>query len=194
MSRRAFFRQFAGFGLATVAAPDEWARASTPPAAGSPLGLHPFVEAHPEAVFIRRTKVAAKTDAEARGRKARALAREVFTVRKGPGLALTQTVAIKPNLTSTKRTGLTHAIVTDPYVVEGLVDGLVELGDRARVHLRAGGPDGRAADHRLPRDALRAGVHYGDDHSRTPTRGSPPTASSSDARSTSAPSPTRTAS
>ena len=105
MSRRSFFRQLGGFGVATVAAPDEWAFASAPrDAAASPLGLHPFIEAHPEAVFIRRTKVAAKTDAEAIRREALALARQVFALRKGPGLALTPTVAIKPNLTSTKKT------------------------------------------------------------------------------------------
>ena len=73
--------------MATVAAPGEWAFAAAPQPAAGPLGLHPFVEAHPEAVFIRRTKVAAKTDAEAIRREALALAREVFTVRRGPGLA-----------------------------------------------------------------------------------------------------------
>ena len=169
MSRRSFFRQLGGFGVATVAAPGEWAFAATPPAATGPLGLHPFVEAHPEAVFIRRTKVAAKTDAEAIRREALALAREVFTVRKGPGLALTQTVAIKPNLTSTKKTGLTHAIVTDPFVVEGLVDGLVEQGiARGSIFVREGLMVEQPTTG-YPEMALRAGVHYGDDHSRTPT-------------------------
>jgi len=169
MSRRAFFRQFAGFGLATVAAPDEWARASTPPAAGSPLGLHPFVEAHPEAVFIRRTKVAAKTDAEAIRREALALARQIFTLRKGPGVPASPTVAFKPNLTSTKRTGLTYAIVTDPYAVEGFVDGLKELGVApgsiyAREGLHVEQPTTGYAEL-----ARRAGIHYGDDEARTPT-------------------------
>jgi uncharacterized protein (DUF362 family) len=169
MSRRSFFRQLGGFGVATVAAPNEWAFAAAPETAAGPLGLHPFVAAHPEAVFIRRTKVAAKTDAEAIRKEALALAREVFTVRKGPGYALTQTVAIKPNLTSTKKTGLTHAIVTDPYVVEGLVDGLVEQGiARGSIFLREGLMVEQPTTG-YPEMALRAGVHYGDDHSRTPT-------------------------
>ena len=81
MRRRSFFRQLGGFGVATVAAPGEWAFAAAPEAAAAPLGLHPFVAAHPEAVFIRRTKVAAKTDTEALRKEALALAREVFTVR-----------------------------------------------------------------------------------------------------------------
>ena len=169
MSRRAFFRQLAGFGLATAAAPGEWARASTPPRTGSALGLHPFIEAHPEAVFIRRTMVAAKTDAEAIRKEALALAREVFALRKGPGHALTQTVAIKPNLTSTKKTGLTHAIVTDPYVVEGLVDGLVEQGIAPGSIFVREGLMVEQPTTGYPEMARRAGVHYGDDDSRTPT-------------------------
>jgi uncharacterized protein (DUF362 family) len=169
MRRRSFFRQLGGLGAATLAAPAEWSHAATPPSATRPLGLHPFVEAHPEAVFIRRTKVAAKTDAEAMRREAQALAREVFTVRKGPGLALTQTVAIKPNLTSTKKTGLTHAIVTDPSVVEGLVGGLVEQGiSPGSIFVREGLMVEQPTTG-YPEMALRAGIHYGDDHSRTPT-------------------------
>jgi uncharacterized protein (DUF362 family) len=169
MGRRSFFRQLGGFGAAALAAPDEWATAEAPLAASRPLGLHPFVEAHPEAVFIRRTKVAAKTDTEAIRREARALALEVFTVRKGPGLALTQTVAIKPNLTSTKKTGLTHAIVTDPFAVEGLVDALAEQGiARGSIFVREGLMVEQTTTG-YPEMALRAGVHYGDEQSRTPT-------------------------
>jgi uncharacterized protein (DUF362 family) len=172
MSRRHFFRQLGVFGLATVAAPDECVRGSTlpaPPEAGSPLGLHPFVEAHPEAVFIRRTKVAAKTDAEAIRREALALARGVFTMRRGPGVSPTQTVAIKPNLTSTKRTGLTHAIVTDPFAVEGFVDGLKELGIApGSIYVREGLQVEQPTTG-YPELARRAGLHYGDDEARTPT-------------------------
>ena len=169
MSRRSFFRQLGGFGVATVAAPGEWAFPAAPEAAAGPLGLHPFIEAHPEAVFIRRTRVAAKTDAEAIRREALAFTRGVFTMRRGPGVSPTQTVAIKPNLTSTKKTGLTHAIITDTYAVEGLVDGLKELGVApgsifVREGLMVEQPTTGYAEM-----ALRAGVHYGDDHSRTPT-------------------------
>ena len=167
MSRRSFFRQLGGLGAAAVAGPGEWAFA-LPDAAG-PLGLHPFLEAHPEAVFIRRTKVAAKTDTEAMRREGLALARRVFTMRKGPGVASTQTVAIKPNLTSTKKTGLTHAIVTDPFLVEGLVDGLAEHGiARGSVFVREGLMVEQPTTG-YPEMALRAGVHYGDAEARTPT-------------------------
>jgi Domain of unknown function (DUF362) len=170
MRRRSFFRQLGGFGVATVAAPGEWAFASAArAAAAAPLGLHPFVEAHPEAVFIRRTNVAAKTDAEAIRREALAFARGVFTVRRGPGISAPPIVAIKPNLTSTKRTGLTHAIITDPYVVEGLVDGLKEQGiDPGSVYVREGLQVEQSTTG-YPELARRAGLHYGDDQARTPT-------------------------
>ena len=169
MSRRSFFRQLAGFGLVTVAAPDDWALPSPPTVDASPLGLHPFIEAHPEAVFIRRTRVATKTDAEAMRREALTLARQVFALRRGPGLPLGQTVAIKPNLTSTKKTGLTHAIVTDPYVVEGFVDGLKGLGIAPESIFVREGLMVEQPTTGYPEMALRAGIHYGDDHARTPT-------------------------
>jgi hypothetical protein len=168
MSRRRFFGQLAGFGIATVAYPDEWALGGTPSPAASPLGLHPFVEAHREAVFIRRTQVAVKTDKEALRREALALARQVFAARAGSPLGAPR-VAIKPNLTSTKKTGLTHAIVTDPYVVEGLIDGLKEKGYAAEsIYVREGLMVEQPTTG-YPEMARRAGVHYGDDDSRAPT-------------------------
>jgi uncharacterized protein (DUF362 family) len=169
VSRRRFFKQLGGFGLAAVAAPDDWAFASVPAGPASPLGLHPFIEAHPEAVFIRRTKVAVKTDAEAIRRETLALARQIFALEKGPGTSASPTVAIKPNLTSTKRTGLTYAIVTDPYAVEGFVDGLKELGVApGSIYVREGLHREQATTG-YAELARRAGIHYGDDDARTPT-------------------------
>jgi uncharacterized protein (DUF362 family) len=169
MSRRGFVRQLAGFGLATVASPDEWAFATPPPGPSGGLGLHPFLEAHPEAVFIRRTAVAAKTDTEAIRREALAFAREVLTLNADAGRFPAPTVAIKPNLTSTKRTGLTHAIVTDPFAVEGLIEGLKQLGvDPGSIYVREGLQVEQPTTG-YPEMARRAGVHYGDHDSRAPT-------------------------
>jgi uncharacterized protein (DUF362 family) len=172
MSRRRFFRHLGGFGLTAVAAPDRWSFASAPsvPAGrASPLRLHPFIEAHPEAVFIRRTAVPAKTDAQAIRREALAFARQVFALERGPGVAGPPTVALKPNLTSTKKTGLTHAIITDTYAVEGLVDGLKELGVEAGSIFVREGLQVEQPTTGYPELARRAGIHYGDDVARTPT-------------------------
>ncbi|HEX9186869.1 MAG TPA: DUF362 domain-containing protein, partial [Vicinamibacteria bacterium] len=167
MERRRFFGQLAGLSLAAVAKPADWALGEPSPSP-SPVGFHPFVEAHPEAVFIRRTRVAAKTDAEAIRREALAFARQVFSVRTGAGVALPR-VAFKPNLTSTKKTGLTHAIVTDPYAVEGMIDGLTEQGVPAgSIYVREGLMVEQPTTG-YPELARRAGVHYGDDDARTPT-------------------------
>lgn len=169
MSRRTFFKQLGGFGLASMAVPDGWAFASAPTVSTNPLGVHPFIAAHPEAVFIRRTKVAVKTDAEAIRRETLALARQIFTLEKGPGIPASPTVAIKPNLTSTKGTGLTFAIITDPYAVEGFVDGLKELGVApGSIYVREGLHKEQATTG-YAELALRAGIHYGDEDARTPT-------------------------
>jgi uncharacterized protein (DUF362 family) len=131
--------------------------------------LHPFIEAHPEAVFIRKTNVPSKSDSEGRRREALALAKQIFSLRDTPGSPLTNRFVIKPNLTSAKGTGITHAIITDPYVVEGFVEGLKQATIAAdRIYLR----EGLAASQRgtgYVELSERSGAHYGDADSRTPT-------------------------
>jgi uncharacterized protein (DUF362 family) len=82
---------------------------------------------------------------------------------------LTHKVAVKPNLTATSGTGLTHAIVTDPFVVEGFVESMKRTGIPSQnIYVREA----------LYRDqpgvgysemARRTGVHYADDDSRAVT-------------------------
>jgi uncharacterized protein (DUF362 family) len=158
----------AGCGAASLVghAPTLLARGLAAPAY---FGLHPFIEAHPEAVFIRRTGVTSKNDADAKKHEGGALAKQIFTLRDTPGIPLTNKFAIKPNLTETSGTGLTHAIVTDPFVVEGLIESMKQMGIAPQnIYVREG----------LMRDqpgigysqmAQRTGVHYADDDSRAPT-------------------------
>ena len=120
MYRRTFLKSVAGCGLASLGGPAVSLLAREL-AASSYWGLHPFIEAHPEAVFIRKTGVTSKNDAEAKRLEAFKLAKQIFSLQNSPGIPLTHKFAIKPNLTSAKGTGITHAIVTDPYVVEGFV-------------------------------------------------------------------------
>ena len=137
---------------------------------GSPdcFGLHPFIEAHPEAVFIRRTGVAAKSDADAIRREAHALASRIFSPGK-TGIPLTHKYAFKPNLTSTKGTGLSYAIVTDPFAVEGFVERMKQIGiPSENIYVR----EGLALEQPVTGFsdmARRQGMHYGDSDSRTPT-------------------------
>ena len=158
----------AGYGAASLVG-----RAPTPVtrelAAPAYFGLHPFIEAHPEAVFIRKTGVTSKNDADAKKGEGVAFGKQIFTLRDTPGIPLTHKFAIKPNLTATSRTGLTHAIVTDPFVVEGLIESMKQMGIAAQnVYVR----EALFLDQPgigYSEMARRTGVHYTDDDSRTPT-------------------------
>lgn len=103
---------------------------------------HPFLEAHPEAVFIMRTQVGDKTDSEAKRRAGLELAKGIFTLCDTPGVPLTHKIAIKPNLTCTSGQGHTEGgmgIITDRHFMEGLIEGLKELGLPAEnMYLREG--------------------------------------------------------
>ena len=168
MDRRTFLRHFGSYGLTSLACP---ALAVMGRDFEKPryFGLHPFIEAHPEAVFIRRTRVSSKDDAEGKRREALALARQIFSLRDTPGIPLSHKFAIKPNLTSAKGTGMTHAIVTDPFVVEGFVDGLKSATIPAEnIYLREGLAVSQAGVG-FTELAQRSGAHYGDEAFRTPS-------------------------
>jgi uncharacterized protein (DUF362 family) len=134
--------------------------------------LHPFLEAHPEAVFIERTQVDAKTNTLAKRQAGFALAQTLFEVGAPSGIPLGRKIAIKPNLTGTQGMGSTPegmGIVTDRDFVEGLIQGMLALGfDAGQMYLREGNwlKDGYS-----PRDlqasgylalAERTGVHLVD--------------------------------
>ena len=168
MDRRSFLQGMAGLGVASASWPGTrlWARPSAAPAY---FGLHPFIEAHPEAVFIRTTAVASKDDSESKRNAALELGKRIFTARSTPGIDLSQKFVFKPNLTSTAGTGLAYAIITDPFVIEGLIGGLTDAGVAAdNIYVREGlWPDQPGV--RYHEMAARSGVHYDDDDSREPT-------------------------
>ena len=164
MDRRTFLQTVAGCGVAALAPPA--ARGLT---SGSYFGLHPFIESHPEAVFVWRTAAASKNDTERKRKAGRGLAERIFTLRDAPGVPLHHKFAIKPNLTATSGTGLRHAIVTDPFVVEGIVEGMKQLGIApGNIYVRDGlMRDQRGIGYREMAD--RMGVHYADDAARAVT-------------------------
>ncbi len=99
-------------------------------------GVHPFVDAHPDAVFIMKTSVDVKTNADAKLQVGLDFGRSVFVAldEASGGIPITNTVALKPNITcrypdSTGYTTFgTMGIVTDPYFVEGIIQSIKELG------------------------------------------------------------------
>lgn len=137
MDRRVFLKAMGTAGVVGLLDPTGFlvrrARAS-----GRYLSLHPFIEAHPEAVFIKRTGVLVKTDSEAKKQEGLKLAQELFTSGDTPDISL---CAIKPNLTCLggEATADRLGIVTDPDFVEGMVEGMKGLGLQAdRIYLREG--------------------------------------------------------
>jgi uncharacterized protein (DUF362 family) len=107
------------------------------PAASSRLpqayfGLHPFIEANPKAVFIRRTKVPHKMHEESKRREGLQLAREIFVPQDKPGIPVSHRIVLKPNVCSVRTKGRPDeenwGTGTDPQFYEGMVMGLQELG------------------------------------------------------------------
>jgi uncharacterized protein (DUF362 family) len=141
MDRRKFMKIFAAAGAAALLDPvDVLVRKVM--AAPAYFGVHHFIDAHPEAVFIKRTSVSTKTDSEAKKREGAELAKEIFTLRDTPGIPLSHMIAIKPNLTCTSGAGGTDdgmGILTDPYFMEGVIEGMKEVGIPAdQMYMREG--------------------------------------------------------
>jgi len=109
------------------------------------FGVHPFVDRHPEAVFIMRTQVDYKTNSKACKRAGLDLGRTVFVPMDNTGIPVNYNIAAKPNLTAhqavDKERGLTledtMGIATDVFFVEGLLESLKEVGVAGtRMHMR----------------------------------------------------------
>jgi hypothetical protein len=141
MNRREFLKAIAAAGTVALFDPgDVIVRKSL--AAPLYFGLHPFIESHPEAVFIKLTNVLNKTDSEAKKREGVELAEEIFTLRDTPGIPLSHMIAIKPNLTCTSGSARTEdgmGIITDSDFVEGVIHGMKNVGLSAdRMYMREG--------------------------------------------------------
>lgn len=109
------------------------------------FGVHPFVDQHPEAVFILRTHVDRKTNSDASKQVGLDLGRSLFVPMDETGVPVTHNIAAKPNLTAhdavDKKRGLTledtMGIATDVFFVEGLFESLKEVGVAgAKMHTR----------------------------------------------------------
>lgn len=95
------------------------------------FGLHPFIEANPKAVFIRRTHVQHKMDAAQKLDEGLRLAREIFVPMRQAGVPVSHKIILKPNITTVRsqRPAVDNwGTGTDPDFYEGLIMGLKELG------------------------------------------------------------------
>ena len=132
MKRRSFLKTAASFGAMSMVKPVRRIDARSQTSAEH-FGVHPFIEEHPEAVFVMKTDVDVKTNSTAKKETGLGFAQSVFLPMDN-GVPLTHLVPIKPNLTDsqTKDKDFTleagMGIVTDPYFVEGVIEGMKELG------------------------------------------------------------------
>jgi len=95
------------------------------------FGIHQFIDNHPEAVFIMRTNVDAKTDSEAKKQAGLDFGTNVFVPRSDGGYPVTNLIAIKPNLKTASfyRDPIGKmGVDTDAYFVEGVIESMKSLG------------------------------------------------------------------
>jgi hypothetical protein len=93
------------------------------------FGAHPFIEDHPEAVFILFTHVDVKTNADSNKKEGMKFAGEVIVPKDKTGIPVSSLVPIKPNVTGGGGNTLEDmGIITDPHFVEGVIEGMKNLG------------------------------------------------------------------
>ncbi len=105
------------------------------------FGLHPFVENHPEAVFIMRTDVPHKLDEAAKREAGKAFGRSVFVRCREGGIPPGTSIPVKLNLKTTDagKYPLEHILgtITDPFFAEGMFESMLLTGVSGRnIYLR----------------------------------------------------------
>ncbi|MBN1291944.1 MAG: DUF362 domain-containing protein [Candidatus Latescibacteria bacterium] len=136
MKRRDFIKSSTAAGFSGILAQacstaHQNARRTTGPG----FDLHPFVKAHPEAVFITHTSVASKRDIDDIHSAGAKLAKELIVKSPSGGFPNSTKITVKPNWTcASPQDG--HAVYeklgvnTDPNFIAGWVNGMREAGPR----------------------------------------------------------------
>lgn len=107
------------------------------------FGMHDFIESNPDAVFILRTGVDAKTNSAAIKEAGRQLSASIFQYKSDPlsGYPVNANVVIKPNITywswDIPPIENVMGIHTDPNFVEGMIGSLNNLSiQSANIYIR----------------------------------------------------------
>ena len=133
IKRRDFIKVSSTAGLLGMMGQGNSGMAGTLPAAPEGFDLHPFIKAHPEAVFIHRTSVEKKTDSGAIHDAAFKLADTMFVRSSKKGSYPNSTrITCKPNWTCDSGPGSDPesklGITTDSHFVEGFLNGVKNKG------------------------------------------------------------------
>ncbi len=167
VDRRSFLKILSSAVASTAVVPsDLWSRSLR--RFSSRFTVHPFVEEHPDAVFIARTSVDVKTNSAKLYEAGYQFGASVFRGTETGGYPVSQLVAIKPNLTCRDRTHPKYTveasmgIVTDAFFVEGIIDSMKELGIAgSQFFLREVNCSSDFADGGYPAMAQRTGADMG---------------------------------
>ena len=160
MKRRDFIKSMTVAGLATA-----YPLRSVAGRHSEYFSLHPFVEQHPDAVFIMRTQVPDKHDNTAKRQAAAEFGASVFVPTDAEhGFSASTRVAMKPNLTGYNKNAPRDSkmgIVTDPYFMEGLIESMKSLGLAGRqFHIREVNGEDLQEDNGYADMAKRTGVDH----------------------------------
>ncbi len=126
-------RQFLKISAASAASTLSYSKLYGKSTALTHFGVHPFIDEHPDAVFIMRTSVDTKFESEKKLTAGSDFARSVFVARDAAdsgAYPVSNIVAMKPNLTSrgnwmkeyTKERSM--GVATDVDFVEGVIEGM----------------------------------------------------------------------
>ncbi len=136
MKRRDFIKVSSAASMAAIVSPDLHAMANPAYSDTDGFDLHPFIKAHPEAVFINLTSVKEKTDTKGIHDAAFKLANEMFVkTSNGEGYPNSTKITCKPNWTcnyykdNQKLSQL--GVTTDGNFVEGFLRSLKEKGPQS---------------------------------------------------------------
>ncbi|MCE5251639.1 DUF362 domain-containing protein [bacterium] len=129
------------------------------------FSLHPFIENHPEAVFIMPTRIDNKMNAAAKLDAGLAFGRSVFVPGDKTGIPVTASIPVKMNL---KTTGADQfplediiGTIADPFFGEGVFEALKELGiSGSQIHLRENPRGTSFGPYGIPDMAARAGIDF----------------------------------
>lgn len=131
ITRRRFMQTVAAAGTSALASPIH-ALTSRKQVSTGYFGVHPFIESHPEAVFIMKTDVDQKMNADAKKSAGLAFGRSVFVPYDDTGIPIDISIPVKPNIKTANpnKFPIEDIIghVADPFFMEGLFEGMKELG------------------------------------------------------------------
>jgi hypothetical protein len=134
MKRRDFIKVSSAAGLISIAGSGYGAVTKLSSSGVSGFDLHPFIKAHPEAVFINLTSIKDKSDAPGIHNAASALAKEMFVkTSKEEGYSNSTKITCKPNWTCSGPVDETDplgnaGITTDLNFIEGFLKSVKDKG------------------------------------------------------------------